>query len=140
MKSEMVFFWIAVSLYGLSAFSYIFGLIAKQEKLFTFGFFSALIGLTEVLGSSFQYKVGFSPAYGFLGIVVALLAQGHPIGMIFSSFVLAVLHKGASDLDLETQFLTRDFSKVLQSLIIFCVASATYINFRRQHSKGSKWN
>ena len=119
------------------------GISKKKMYFISFGlagFFSALIGLTEVLGSSFQYKVGFSPAYGFLGIVVALLAQGHPIGMIFSSFVLAVLHKGASDLDLETQFLTRDFSKVLQSLIIFCVASATYINFRRQHSKGSKWN
>ncbi len=44
MKSELVLFWLAVSLYGLSAFSYIFGLIAKQEKLFTIGLFSALAG------------------------------------------------------------------------------------------------
>ncbi|MFN3454867.1 MAG: ABC transporter permease [Pseudobdellovibrio sp.] len=92
------------------------------------GAFSGLIALSEVLGSTFQYKVGFSPSYGFLGIVVALLAQGNPIGMLVSGFIMAVLHKGASDLDLETQFLTRDFSKVLQAIIIFCVAGAVYIN------------
>lgn len=98
------------------------------------GFFSSLVGLTEVLGSAYQFKIGFSPAYGFLGIVVALLAQGHPIGILFSAFIMAVLHKGASDLDLETQFLTRDFSKVLQAIIIFCVAGAVYINHRRKKS------
>lgn len=104
------------------------------------GFFSSLVALTEVLGSSYQYKVGFSPAYGFLGIVVALLAQGHPVGMIFSAFIMAVLHKGASDLDLETQYLTRDFSKVLQSLIIFCVAGATYLNYRFKKSSNESPN
>lgn len=44
MKSEMMFFWIAVSLYGVSTFSYIFGLIAKQDKLFSVGLYSALAG------------------------------------------------------------------------------------------------
>lgn len=111
------------------------GISAKKVNFLALGiagFFSSLVGLTEVLGSTFQYKVGFSPAYGFLGIVVALLAQGHPIGILFSSFIMAVLHKGASDLDLETQFLTRDFSKVLQAIIIFCVAGAVYLNHRRK--------
>ncbi len=97
------------------------------------GVFSAFVGLSEVFGSSFQFKLGFSPAYGFLGIVVALLAQGHPLGMIVSAFIMAVLHKGASDLDLETQYLTRDFSKILQSLIIFCVAGAVFINHKRKN-------
>ncbi len=113
------------------------GISAKKVNFLALGiagFFSSLVGLTEVLGSTFQYKVGFSPAYGFLGIVVALLAQGHPIGILFSSFIMAVLHKGASDLDLETQFLTRDFSKVLQAIIIFCVAGAVYLNHRRKKS------
>lgn len=44
MKLELMLFWTAVGLYGLSTFSYIFGLIAKQEKLFTVGLFSALAG------------------------------------------------------------------------------------------------
>ena len=113
------------------------GISAKKINFLALGiagFFSSLVGLTEVLGSTFQYKVGFSPTYGFLGIVVALLAQGHPVGILFSSFIMAVLHKGASDLDLETQFLTRDFSKVLQAIIIFCVAGAVYLNHKRKKS------
>lgn len=44
MKPELVLFWIAVALYGVSTFSYIFGLIAKSEKLFIVGLFSALAG------------------------------------------------------------------------------------------------
>lgn len=99
------------------------------------GFFSAFIGLAEVLGSTYQYKLGFSPAYGFLGIAVALLARQNFVGIIGSSFLIALLHKGASDLDLETQFLTRDFSRVLQALIIFSVA-ASYYFFKTKKVKG----
>ncbi len=91
------------------------------------GAFAACIALTEVLGSTFQYKLGFSASYGFLGIAVALLARNHFIGLIGSAFLLAILHKGSSDLDLETQFLTRDFSRVLQALIIFSVSISYFI-------------
>ena len=91
------------------------------------GMFSAGVGLTEVLGNSFQYKIGFSPQYGFLGIAVSLLAQQNFIGIIGSAFLMACLHKGASDLDLETEHLTRDFSRVLQAIIIFSVAASYYI-------------
>ena len=44
MKTEYLLFWTAVRLYGLSACSYIFGLISKHEKLFTIGLYSALAG------------------------------------------------------------------------------------------------
>lgn len=91
------------------------------------GSFSACVGLTEVFGNTFQYKIGFSPQYGFLGIAVALLARQNFIGIIASAFLMACLHKGASDLDLETEFLTRDFSRVLQAIIIFSVAASYYI-------------
>ncbi len=91
------------------------------------GLFSACVSLNEVMGNSFQYKIGFSPQYGFIGIAVALLARQNSIGIIFSAFLMACLHKGASDLDLETQFLTRDFSKILQALIIFSVAASYFL-------------
>ncbi len=44
MKTELVLFWVAVSLYGVSAFASIFGFIAKAEKLFLAGLFAALAG------------------------------------------------------------------------------------------------
>lgn len=109
------------------------GISARKILLLTLGlagFFSALVGLTEVLGNTFQYKIGFSPQYGFLGIAVALLARQNFMGIIGSAFLMACLHKGASDLDMETNFLTRDFSRVLQAIIIFSVA-ASYFLFSR---------
>jgi cytochrome c-type biogenesis protein CcsB len=44
MKSELMIFWIAVGFYGLSTFCYIFGMMAKQDKLFSVGLFSAIAG------------------------------------------------------------------------------------------------
>lgn len=44
MKTEYLLFWIAVGLYGLSACGYIFGLMAKNEKIFSFGLYSAVAG------------------------------------------------------------------------------------------------
>lgn len=101
------------------------------------GVFSACVSLTEVFGNTFQYKIGFSPQYGFLGIAVALLARQNFVGIIGSAFLMACLHKGASDLDLETEFLTRDFSRVLQAVIIFSVA-ASYYAFSRKNTVNKK--
>lgn len=44
MTTEQVLFWIAVGFYGLSAFSYILGFIAKSEKLFGAGLIAAAVG------------------------------------------------------------------------------------------------
>lgn len=80
MKSELMFFWIAVSLYGVSTFSYIFGMIAKQEKLFTIGQFSALAGFiphVAVIGMRWS-ATGISPFISIsesltLGVFMTLL-------------------------------------------------------------------
>jgi simple sugar transport system permease protein len=102
------------------------GISEKKIRIWAMGLAGALAGfvaLGEVMGSAGQYKVGFSADYGFIGIAVALLAQNNPIGVIFAAFLMGALHKGASDLDLEATTITRDFSKIIQSLIILGVAS-----------------
>ncbi len=45
MNMELGFFWLAVVFYGLSSFSYIFGLIAGKEKLFSAGLALGSVGL-----------------------------------------------------------------------------------------------
>lgn len=44
MHNEMMFFWIAVGCYGVSAFSYVFGLLARKELLFNAGLALAALG------------------------------------------------------------------------------------------------
>ncbi len=44
MNTEHVLFWTAVAFYGVSSFSYIFGVISKYEKLFAAGLYCAVAG------------------------------------------------------------------------------------------------
>ncbi len=92
------------------------------------GLLASGASLNEVVGNSGQYKIGFSPEFGFMGIAVALMANNNPIGIIASAFVLAVFHKGASDLDIETETITKDFSKIIQAMVLFGVGLQYYLN------------
>src|SRR5512138_281087 len=80
MKLDLTLCWIAVGFYGLSTFSYIFGMIAKQDKLFTAGLFSALAGFIPhviVIGMRWS-ATGISPFISTsesltLGVFMAVL-------------------------------------------------------------------
>jgi simple sugar transport system permease protein len=94
----------------------------RQLAMFLAGALAGCVALGEVFGGVGRFKLGFSPDYGFIGIAVALLARSNPIGILFSAFLFAALHKGAADLDVETDNVTRDLSLVIQALVILAVA------------------
>ncbi|MGZ3737273.1 MAG: ABC transporter permease, partial [Bdellovibrionota bacterium] len=96
----------------------------RQWAMALAGALAGCVALGEVLGSAGRYRLGFSPDYGFIGIAVALLAGNNPIGIIFSALLFGALHKGAADLDIETEHVTRDLSLVIQALVIFGVSLA----------------
>jgi cytochrome c-type biogenesis protein CcsB len=84
MKTELIFFWTAVALYGVSTLSYIFGLIAKYEKLFLIGLFSALAGIIPhgfVIGLRWS-ATGVSP---FISI-----SESITLGVFMAVFVFLV--------------------------------------------------
>lgn len=65
MKTEYLLFWMVVGLYGLSACAYLFGLMAKSEKLFMAGLYSALAGFVPhvvVIGLRWT-ATGISPFF-----------------------------------------------------------------------------
>ncbi len=114
------------------------GINAKKYKILSMliaGGFAGLVGMNEILGSAGKFRLGFSPDYGFVGIAVALLARNNPLGIIFSAFLFGALQKGATDLDLETATITRDFAKILQAIIILAVAGFYSVQFL----KVKKW-
>ncbi|WP_347355979.1 ABC transporter permease [Bdellovibrio sp.] len=101
------------------------------------GALAGFVALSEVVGSAGQYRIGFSPDYGFIGIAVALMASNNPLGIIVSAFLMGALHKGASDLDLETSTITRDFSRIIQALVILGVVAQGYWEwFKHKRRKG----
>jgi simple sugar transport system permease protein len=105
------------------------------------GGLAGLVGVNEVLGNSGRFKIDFSPGYGFMGIAVALLGRNRPLGVIASAILFGALHKGSTDLDLETENVTRDFSLILQALVILCVSADGFWSVFRnsfQYLKGMK--
>jgi len=87
------------------------------------GGLAGLVGVGEVLGNAGKFRLGFSPEYGFMGIAVALLGRNQPVGVVAAALLFGALHKGAADLDLETEHVTRELSLVLQALIILSVSA-----------------
>ena len=107
--------------------SQLVGIPGKKWKIFAMtvaGALAALVCVNEIFGSTGKFRLGFSPDYGFVGIAVALLARSHPIGVIFSAFLFGILQKGAADLDIETEMITRDFARVIQAILILSVIAA----------------
>lgn len=59
------------------------------------GGFAGLAGAVEVLGVTGYVTTELSPGYGYSGIVVAMLANLNPIGVIFAALFIATMFVGA---------------------------------------------
>lgn len=90
------------------------------------GVFAGFVALNEINGSSGKFKMGFSAEYGFVGIAVALMSNTNPLGIVLTAFLFGVLQKGTLDLSLESQFITKDFARIMQAVIILGVVGAAY--------------
>lgn len=87
------------------------------------GALAGMVGINEVLGYRHRYYDGFSDNYGFTGIAVALLGRNHPVGVLISAFLFAILQRGAIPVDAFTEHVTKDIVQILQATIILFVAA-----------------
>lgn len=118
------------------------GVNVKKQITFALalgGLMASGVLLNDVFGSAGKLKLGFSPEYGFVGIAVSLLARNNPLWIIVSAFFFAVLQKGALDLDLETEYITRDYAHVIQAIVILSVVVFAKLNWSSISSKWTKF-
>ena len=92
------------------------------------GSLAGMVGINEVMGYRYRYYDGFSDNYGFTGIAVALLGRNHPVGVIISALLFAVLQRGGIPVDAFTQHVTKDIVQVLQGTIILFVAAEAFFS------------
>ena len=90
------------------------------------GSLAGMVGINEVLGYRYRYYDGFSDNYGFTGIAVALLGRNHPVGVIISALLFAVLQRGGIPVDAFTEHVTKDIVQLLQGTIILFVAAEAF--------------
>lgn len=102
------------------------GVPSGRVKIISFavaGGLAGLVGVTEVMQTSYHFRLGFSPGYGFFGIAVALLARGRVLGLIPAALLFAMLFKGAGDLEFETEAVTKEVALIIQGVMILFISS-----------------
>lgn len=84
---------------GLNAAAAVFAGVPLSRTLIGVGLISGalagLAGAIEVTGLKGYVTLDLSPGYGYSGIVVAMLASLHPIGVVFTALFVAVVFVGA---------------------------------------------
>jgi ABC-type uncharacterized transport system permease subunit len=86
------------------------------------GAIAGLVGMPQLLGSSYSYSLDFPAGIGFTGIAVALLGRNNPIGIAFAALLWAFLDRSAQILDLEG--ISREIVTIMQGTIVLSVVVA----------------
>ena len=75
---------------------------------------------------------------GFLGIMVAWLAQFNPVGMIFGSLLLVFMERGAGEISTFYQ-LNQSFGDIMTGIVLFfIIGSEFFINYKLHIRKKGK--
>jgi general nucleoside transport system permease protein len=104
---------------------------AVQIKLFLIsGALAGFVGMQQVLAERGALVQNYEAQLGFTGIAVAFLGQNNPIGIVFAAVLWAILSRGETALQIETD-VPREFVIILQGILIFCVVVVHQVAKRR---------
>ncbi|MGH2679822.1 MAG: ABC transporter permease [Actinomycetota bacterium] len=102
-----------------------------QVKLFLIsGALAGLVGMQQVLVERAALVQNYEAQLGFTGIAVAFLGQNNPIGIVFAAILWAILSRGETALQIDTD-VPREFVIILQGILIFCVVVVYQVAKRR---------
>ncbi len=88
------------------------------------------VAVNEIMGVQNRLLLDFTSGYGFVGIAVALMGRGHPLGVVLASVLFGMLYQGGAELAFDEPKVTRDMIVVVQGLVVF-FAGALEGLFRR---------
>jgi simple sugar transport system permease protein len=83
---------------------------------------AGLVGMPQLLGSSYRYALDFPAGLGFTGIAIALLGRNHPIGIAIGALVWSFLD--VSSITLNFLDIAPEVVKILQGSIVISVVVA----------------
>ncbi|GII03484.1 ABC transporter permease [Planobispora takensis] len=91
---------------------------------------AGLIGMPQLLGSSYSYSLDFPTGLGFTGIAIALLGRNHPVGIAFGALLWAFLDTSSSILQLHE--ISPEIVLIMQGTIVLSVVIAYELVHRYQ--------
>jgi len=101
----------------------------KVRSMMIGGALAGLAGGLMVLGLTYKFMDGFSPGYGYTGLLIALITGNLPIFIFGIAFIFAALQVGSINMQLFTN-IPAEISKVLQSVLVFFVTAQRTINIK----------
>ncbi|MES2538922.1 MAG: ABC transporter permease [Pseudomonadota bacterium] len=84
---------------------------------------AGLAGVIETIGPVGQLTPSMSPGYGFAAIIVAYVGRLHPVGILFSSFIMALFYIGG-ELAQSRLGLPNAITGVFQGMLLFFLLAA----------------
>jgi len=105
------------------------GINTSRSILTALVFSGGLAGLAGILEVSYTYtrlKADISDGYGFSGILVALLGQLHPVGVLVAALLFSALMVGAQSLNVVLQ-IPASVAQVIQALLVLLVLAGNAI-------------
>lgn len=103
---------------------------AVWVSLLVGGAAAGLAGASEVAGPLGQLQRSVSAGYGYSAIIVAYLGGLHPVGILFSSFFLAVLYIGGDNAMVSAGLPSSAVRVVQGLLLVFYLGGITFIRYR----------
>lgn len=88
------------------------------------GALAGIAGALEVLGVHYRFIEAISPGYGYDGILIAMIAVYHPLGVVLVALMFGALKVGALPME-QFSNVPSELIDVLQSIIILFVAAET---------------
>ena len=76
------------------------------------------LAVNEVMGVQHRLVLDFTAGYGFVGIAVALMGRGHPLGVLLAALLFGVLYQGGAELSFDRPAITRDMVVVIGGVVI----------------------
>ena len=114
------------------------GVSAKRYYFYAMmisGGLCGLAGMMQVAGNTGRLMSGVAADFGFGGIVVALLGNLNPLGVVISAFFMALISAGAVTMQVKTGIPT-SFASILEALIVLFVllgmAISSYLESRKK--------
>ncbi len=86
------------------------------------GAICGLVGMFEVYGYQYRFLDTISNDFYFDGMLVAMIMNYSPVGIIIMSFFFAVIDIGASAMELSTG-VSSELSEIIFAIIIFLMAA-----------------
>lgn len=95
------------------------------------GALAGLAGIVEILGIHGTFKDNFSSGLGFDGIIIALLARNHPIGIVVASLFYAYIQVGAQTMQVGSD-MPREVAVIIQVMLVLLVSSQAIFHYMKQ--------